>query len=281
MDHKFISSTKFFSEVTKTVYLYGKVWREATTALIHGPRALDKSAGALDIALDIARGGREVLYVNAGDRLGRLAGSDAGHENLYMFTPEFESIDDTSDYADLVFEAIEQAVRTTSIRTFVIDSVSRIAALSFGRNASVAYLMKRLVALQVKGRLSVLVVADDGTKSVNNALAALAAARSQSMSLSNQTFQTSPKSRSCRSCQSCQGCSGCSGCSGSQSRPGGPAVKSCLSGSFATWSAERPIRCARLALQPARYEKSGVSVIDTPLLKNSVKEFLYFLLRLP
>ena len=172
MDHKFISSTKFFSEVTKTVYLYGKVWREATTALIHGPRAVDKSAGALDIALNIARGGREVLYVNAGDRLGRLAGSDAGHENLYMFTPEFESIDDTSDYADLVFEAIEQAVRTTSIRTFVIDSVSRIAALSFGRNASVAYLMKRLVALQVKGRLSVLVVADDATKSVNNALAA-------------------------------------------------------------------------------------------------------------
>lgn len=176
MDHKFISSTKFFSEVTKTVYLYGKVWREATTALIHGPRAVDKSAGALDIALNIARGGREVLYVNAGDRLGRLAGRDAGHENLYMFTPEFESIDDTSDYADLVFEAIEQAVRTTSIRTFVIDSVSRIAALSFGRNASVAYLMKRLVALQVKGRLSVLVVADDATKSVNNALAALAAA---------------------------------------------------------------------------------------------------------
>ena len=175
MDHKFISSTKFFSEVTKTVYLYGKVWREATTALIHGPRALDKSAGALDIALDIARGGREVLYVNAGERLGRLAGSNAGHENICMFTPEFESIDDTSDYADLVFEAIEQAVRTTSIRTFVIDSVSRIAALSFGRNASVAYLMKRLVALQVKGRLSVLVVADDATKSVNNALAALAA----------------------------------------------------------------------------------------------------------
>ena len=176
MDHKFISSTKFFSEVTKTVYLYGKVWREATTALIHGPRAVDKSAGALDIALEIARGGREVLYVNAGERLGRLAGSNAGHENICMFTPEFESIDDTSDYADLVFEAIEQAVRTTSIRTFVIDSVSRIAALSFGRNASVAYLMKRLVALQVKGRLSVLVVADDATKSVNNALAALAAA---------------------------------------------------------------------------------------------------------
>lgn len=36
--------------------------------------------------------------------------------------------------------------------------------------------MKRLVALQVKCRLSVLVVADDSTKTVNNALLALAAA---------------------------------------------------------------------------------------------------------
>ena len=35
--------------------------------------------------------------------------------------------------------------------------------------------MKRLVALQVKCRLSVLVVADDTTKSVNNALITLAA----------------------------------------------------------------------------------------------------------
>ena len=57
----------------------------------------------------------------------------------------------------------------------MIDSVSRIAALSFGRNASVAYIMKRIVALQVKCKLSILVVADDSTKTVNNALLALAA----------------------------------------------------------------------------------------------------------
>ena len=175
MEHKFISSKNFFSSVKKAVSLYKNIWRECTTALIHGPRTADKSEKALDIALDVARSGREVLYVNAEDRLGRNCRHSESHENLYVFTPEYESIDDTADYADLVFEALEQAVRTTSIRTFVIDSVSRIAALSFGRNASVAYIMKRLVALQVKCKLSMLVVADDSTKTVNNALLALAA----------------------------------------------------------------------------------------------------------
>ena len=254
MDHKFISSTKFFSEVTKTVYLYGKVWREATTALIHGPRAVDKSAGALDIALEIARGGREVLYVNAGDRLGRLAGSDAGHENLYMFTPEFESIDDTSDYADLVFEAIEQAVRTTSIRTFVIDSVSRIAALSFGRNASVAYLMKRLVALQVKGRLSVLSWPMTPQRVSTTPSQPSQHPRSQSMSLSDQTFQTSlasqkspkdPKSLRSPKSQSRPTCQSYPSCSRNQSRPDSPPAKPCPSGSFATWSAAKQNSCAK------------------------------------
>ena len=175
MEHKFISSKNFFSSVKKAVSLYKNIWRECTTALIHGPRTADKSEKALDIALDVARSGREVLYVNAEDRLGRNCRHSESHENLYVFTPEYESIDDTADYADLVFEAIEQAVRTTQIRTFVIDSISRIAALSFGRNASVAYIMKRIVALQVKCKLSVLVVADDSTKSANNALLALAA----------------------------------------------------------------------------------------------------------
>ena len=175
MEHKFISSDKFFSEVRQTVDLYNNQWREGTTALIHGPRNVDKTAKALEIASDLAKSGREVLYVNAEDRLGRSSRRCESVENLYVFTPEYESIDDTADYADLVFEALEQAVRTTSIRTFVIDSVSRIAALSFGRNASVAYIMKRLVALQVKCKLSMLVVADDSTKTVNNALIALAA----------------------------------------------------------------------------------------------------------
>ena len=175
MEHKFIKANNFFSEVKKSVFLYENKWKEGTTALIHGPRDIDKTAKAFAIASDLSRSGREVLYVNAAEHIDQYAGKTVYSDNFYVFTPEYESIDDTADYADLVFEAIEQAIRTTSIRTFVIDSVNRIAALSFGRNASVAYIMKRLVARQVKCRLSVLVVADDTTKSVNNALITLAA----------------------------------------------------------------------------------------------------------
>ncbi|MDE6369729.1 MAG: hypothetical protein K2K94_10890, partial [Muribaculaceae bacterium] len=48
--------------------------------------------------------------------------------------------------------------------------VTRIAALSFGRNASVAYVMKRLVALQVRCKLSLLVISHDTTKTTDRAL---------------------------------------------------------------------------------------------------------------
>ena len=173
MEHKFEKAKKFFTEIKKTVYLWKNQWKECTTALMRSPRSENKTAAALAIASEIADSGREVLYVNAEQRLDNCPAVDS--DNLYIFTPEYSSPDDTTDYADLVFEAIEQAVATTAIRTFVVDSISRMAALSFGRNASVAYLMKRLVALQVKHRLSVLVLADDSTKTINNALTALAA----------------------------------------------------------------------------------------------------------
>lgn len=173
MEHQFIKAKKFFSENLHPKFIYKNVWREQTTALLHGPRNLDKTSFAITIADDIARRGHEVLYVNAS---GKLGGIQCDTESLYIFNPEFESIDDKTDYADLIFEAIEQAVRTTSIRTFVIDSVTRIAALSFGRNASAAFVMKRLVALQVKCKLSLLVLADHTTKAVNNALIALSEA---------------------------------------------------------------------------------------------------------
>ena len=173
MVHQFIKAKEFFSAVKNTVYLFKNIWKEGTTTLLHAPREVDKTTEAMKIATDLASKGREVLYINVDDHLDTQKAS--GTDNLYVFTPQYESIDDTTDYADLVFEAIEQAVRTTSIRTFVVDSVSRIAALSFGKNASPAYIMKRLVALQVKCRLSILAVANDTTKSANNALLTLAA----------------------------------------------------------------------------------------------------------
>ena len=125
------------------------------------------------MAEHVADKGHNVLYISTEPTFGK---NRASSENLFIFTPQFESIDDKRDYADLVFEAIEHAIRTTSIRTFVIDSITRIAALSFGRNASAAYVMKRLVALQVKCRLSMLVLADDTTKSSTRALVSLASA---------------------------------------------------------------------------------------------------------
>ena len=191
MEHKFISSKKFFSAVKKAVSLYKNIWREGTTCLIHGPRTADKTAKAYDIAVSLANSGREVLYVNAEGIIDQRGAAEKGADNLYVFTPEYSSPDDKTDYADLVFEAIEQAVATTSIRTFVIDSVSRIAALSFGRNASPAYIMKRLVALQVKCKLSVLAVAHDSTKSVNNALVALAASEITENSESSEISEIS------------------------------------------------------------------------------------------
>ncbi|MDE5555929.1 MAG: hypothetical protein K2J10_12215 [Muribaculaceae bacterium] len=172
MTYNFVPSKRFFSDIKTSVYLFKDIWKEGTTALVHSPRAVNKTSFALPIADEIASKGRDVLYINAEQN---LANYNTNSDNLYIFTPEFESIDDKTDYADLVFQAIEHAVRTTSIRTFVIDSVSRIAALSFGRNASQSYIMKRLVALQVKCKLSLLVLADETTKSSTNALIALAA----------------------------------------------------------------------------------------------------------
>ena len=52
--------------------------------------------------------------------------------------------------------------------------MTRIAALSFGRNASAAYVMKRLVALQVRCKLSLLVVSPDSTRATDRALLNLA-----------------------------------------------------------------------------------------------------------
>ena len=175
MNNRFINAKQFISEVRKAVYLFKNLWRENTTALLHAPRQVDKTAVALDIAAGIADSGREVLYVNterhAEEHTELISRSS---ERLFIFTPQYESSEDKTDYADLVISGIEEAVSTTGIRTFVIDSVTRIAALSFGRNASPSYVMKRLVALQVRCRLSLLVIAHDTTRSTDRSLLNLA-----------------------------------------------------------------------------------------------------------
>ena len=175
MELKFEKARNFYAQINPDIYLFKDLWQEGTTALLHASRRVDKTVDALTIASETAATGREVLYIDVENRAKLHGEIAADSDNLYIFTPRYESVEDNCDYADLVFDAIMQAVNTTSIRTFVVDSVSRIAAMSFGKNASPTYVMKRLVALQRKYCLSMLVVADDSSKASVSALCFLAA----------------------------------------------------------------------------------------------------------
>lgn len=174
MKSQFISASEFFKKVQNTVYLFKKIWKENTTALLHAPRDVDKTAKAVEIAADITAAGGKVVYINSSDSLSEHADSIEKMENLFVYTPSYASPDDPTDYADLVISGIEEIVAKTGMRIFIIDSLTRIAALSFGRNASPAYVMKRLVALQLRHKLSLLVIAHDSTKSTDRTLLTLA-----------------------------------------------------------------------------------------------------------
>lgn len=175
MEKRFTSAVNFLSELKESMFLYKNIWRENTTALLHSPRETDKTSLAVDIAVSVSATGRKVLYVDTQSSLSTHEEQlKAASDNLLVYIPAYDDPSDETDYADLVIAGIEEAVATAGIRTFVIDSVSRIAALSFGRNASPAYVMKRLVALQVRCRLSLLVLAHDSTRAVDRALLNLA-----------------------------------------------------------------------------------------------------------
>lgn len=174
MENKFTNALEFFKNAAKSVFLVPDIWKENTTALLHGPREADKTLAAINIAIDLTAAGREVLYVDTRSRLADHVELIKNEDRLLIFTPAYDTPDDPADYADLVISGIEQAVTTTDIRTFIVDSVTRIAALSFGRNASVAYVMKRLASLQVRYKISLLVIADDTTRATDRALLNLA-----------------------------------------------------------------------------------------------------------
>lgn len=174
MKNQFISASDHFSHANEFTMLYKNLWREKTTLLLHGDRNADKTAAALDIVIPLADEGRKVLYVDTQYRLDGHSDRLRNAGNIYIFHPEYETPDDPADYADLVISGIEEAIATTDIRLFVVDSVSRIAALSFGRNSSQAFIMKRLVALQIRYGISLIVIAHDSSKSADRAIALLA-----------------------------------------------------------------------------------------------------------
>lgn len=160
--NKIQKANDYVNVIDNLEYLYPEVWLERTTLLLHGDRKIDKTPAALLMAAGAAKTGREVLYVDVEHHINkdyiRLAG-----DNFMVYSPDYESMDDERDFAQLVFESIEETVRTTEIRIFVIDSVTRIASLSMGRNASPAFIMKRLAILQRRFKISILAVADDTT----------------------------------------------------------------------------------------------------------------------
>ena len=174
MKNLLISAGEFARTVLNSVYLYKNIWRERTTLLVHGPAEADKIPAVLDI---ISAAGRKVVYVSASDSILPYAGRLASIPDVMVLRPAHDPDDEASaskDYADLVIDSITEVISTTDIRTFVIDSVSRIAALSFGRNASAAYVMKRLVALQIRTGCSFLVLADNSTRAADRTIRTLA-----------------------------------------------------------------------------------------------------------
>lgn len=170
MKNQFRSTANFFKKVSETVFLFKDLWKQHTIALLQSPLDSDKTPLITEILESVAVDDRRVVYVDTDNRAETFIKKFIDNTNLIIFTPSYDQPDAPQDYADLVFEGIEEAVAETDIRTFVIDSISRIAARSFGKNSSPSYIMKRLVDLQARHNLSLLVIAHSATKSSDRAL---------------------------------------------------------------------------------------------------------------
>lgn len=170
MNYKFIKAKDFITSCNNKPRTLYYEWKEGDICLVHGKRESGLSLIAMGIANNVAQSDNEVLYVNADRHYGRFSSLTEASDNIYVYTPEYESPEDKRDYADLIFDNLEEAVKTTKFRTIVIDSVTHIAALSFGRNASAAYIMKRLAALAMRHKLSLLVVAEETTRAATRSL---------------------------------------------------------------------------------------------------------------
>ena len=112
MKNQLLSATDFVENVKNTVYIYRKLWRENTTALIHAPQSVDKTAKALEIAAEASASGRKIVYINAANTLHDHADAVRRISGLSIFNPRYESADDTSDYADIVIGRAEAEGRT-------------------------------------------------------------------------------------------------------------------------------------------------------------------------
>ena len=170
MNHKFIRGMELADKKPVLRYLYDNVWKENTTCLLHAPVEIDKSRKAMEIAASLGNKGKKVCYVDTENRAEDHRDILSRAYNFLVYTPEYDSYDCTIDYADILLDGIEKAVSRHGVHIFVIDSITRIAAMSFGRNSSPAYIMKRLASLQARYKLSLLIVAHDSTKATGRSL---------------------------------------------------------------------------------------------------------------
>ena len=170
MNHKFIRGMELADKKPVLRYLYDNVWKENTTCLLHAPVEIDKSRKAMEIATSLGNKGKKVCYVDTENRAEDHRDILSRAYNFLVYTPEYDSYDCTIDYADILLDGIEKAVSRHGVHIFVIDSITRIAAMSFGRNSSPAYIMKRLASLQARYKLSLLIVAHDSTKATGRSL---------------------------------------------------------------------------------------------------------------
>ena len=174
MENRFKLADSFIGSLSPVADLYNNIWSENSTCLLHAPRDLDKSSLAVDIALSLTARDIPVFYLTGSRLNAALLDKMKGNSHLYIHQSEFSAPDDPEDFADIVFKDLEDAIAATGAKVFIIDSLSRIASLSFGRNATPAFLMKRFMAMQVRHKVSFLVIAHDSTKAATRALVNLA-----------------------------------------------------------------------------------------------------------
>ena len=170
MENRFKLADSFIGSLSPVADLYNNIWSENSTCLLHAPRDLDKSSLAVDIALSLTARDIPVFYLTGSRLNAALLDKMKGNSRLYIHQSEFSAPDDPEDFADIVFKDLEDAIVATGAKVFIIDSLSRIASLSFGRNATPAFLMKRFMAMQVRHKVSFLVIAHDSTKAATRAL---------------------------------------------------------------------------------------------------------------
>lgn len=150
------------------------------TSLIIGEEGTGKSIFAMQIAMAAINGGdamfrnhkttfrtENVLYVDTELNDACFAQRYAHRDspglllpgNLIHFHPRAACSGSHSDMAELTFDAIEEALASGYTKFVVIDSITRIAQRSFGRNANQKHLMKRFSFLQDKYNATFVIVA--------------------------------------------------------------------------------------------------------------------------